>query len=96
MIAERKTHEPSSGLMRQVFLPIQPSRLLGVDTLLDGTGVHVCAASRPGRPCRAAIRSDEAASALDHRMIIVAPGVAGDGRLRRYRCSSVDYGRSVL
>ena len=25
MISDRKIHEPSSGLIRQVFFPIQPS-----------------------------------------------------------------------
>ena len=42
MTTPRNSHEPSSGLMRQVFLPIQPRPgVLRVDALLHRTGVHV-------------------------------------------------------
>ena len=69
MISARNIHEPSSGLMRQVFLPIQPSpACCGVDTLLNGPGVHVCARFETGRRLASRSHSSSPSSRrLDHR-----------------------------
>ena len=84
MISARKIHEPSCGLITQVFLPIQPMPgVLRVDALLHRAGIDVGARlERLGR-LLAHPREQRVEPRADHVVVVVAPRVARDLRTRR-------------
>ena len=84
MISDRKIHDPVLGVDHAGVLadPAEPG-VLRVDALLDRTGVDVGPAPRAPSPASARSHVEHALEPrLDHDVVVVAPRVARDRRLR--------------